>query len=423
MRPRSHRNRRRRRASATTAARPRLAVALLTPVFVVLLFAAVQATLWGHARTEARVAARDAAAQVARFDASPGDAQSSAQARLAGSPMTGVERVDLERSGSGGRHDHCDGTRDHRRDLASDQRDRSRPRRTDHPVTTRRRWIGDDGSSDALGMALIAPAALALAIAVLLISRGVDSRATAQSAAEAAAQAAAQQRNRGDAAGRCPAGRRSDVDRPVDLCLTQRSARWRLRPRRDDLGHRQLLDLDRRSRTRAVDAGGSAGVHRVRRDRSVPRGRPVTATPPTRTGDETRRATSATTAGPVSSPASPSCSPSRSSGWCGWLATSTAGSRTNRPRRRSHSRRLVQGPRRPGSTTSVAASSKASTRWQHAPPPGSTATQLFASYDVAGSVTSIEVDLAASKVIVTVTITDGSKTVIGVGAAEAVEVA
>lgn len=67
-----------------------LAVALLTPVFVVLLFAAVQATLWGHARTEARVAARDAAAQVARFDASPGDAQASVQARLAGSPMTEV---------------------------------------------------------------------------------------------------------------------------------------------------------------------------------------------------------------------------------------------------------------------------------------------------------------------------------------------
>lgn len=67
-----------------------LTVALLTPVFVVLLFAAVQATLWGHARTEARVAARDAAAQVARFDASPGDAQASAQARLAGSPMSGV---------------------------------------------------------------------------------------------------------------------------------------------------------------------------------------------------------------------------------------------------------------------------------------------------------------------------------------------
>lgn len=48
-------------------------------------------------------------------------------------------------------------------------------------------------------MALIAPAAIALAIAVLFVSRGVDTRATAQSAAEAAAQAAAQQRNLGDA--------------------------------------------------------------------------------------------------------------------------------------------------------------------------------------------------------------------------------
>lgn len=67
-----------------------LAVAVLAPVFVVLLFAAVQATLWGHARTEARVAARDAAAQVARFDTSPGDAVASAQARLADSPMSGV---------------------------------------------------------------------------------------------------------------------------------------------------------------------------------------------------------------------------------------------------------------------------------------------------------------------------------------------
>ena len=75
-----------------------LAVAILTPLFVVLLFAAVQATLWGHARTEARVAARDAAAQVARFDASAGDAVASARARLADSPMTGV---DVSISGGG----------------------------------------------------------------------------------------------------------------------------------------------------------------------------------------------------------------------------------------------------------------------------------------------------------------------------------
>lgn len=53
---------------------------------------------------------------------------------------------------------------------------------------------------------------------------------------------------------------------------------------------------------------------------------------------------------------------------------------------------------------------------------GSTATQLFASYGVSGTVASIEVDLAASKVIVTITIADGSKTVTGVGAAEAVVV-
>jgi len=68
-----------------------LAIALLTPVFVVMLFAAVQATLWGHARTEARVAARDTAAQVARFDASAGDAQFSARARLADSPLADVD--------------------------------------------------------------------------------------------------------------------------------------------------------------------------------------------------------------------------------------------------------------------------------------------------------------------------------------------
>lgn len=52
----------------------------------------------------------------------------------------------------------------------------------------------------------------------------------------------------------------------------------------------------------------------------------------------------------------------------------------------------------------------------------STASRLFASYRVMGAVTSVDVDLATSKVVVTVTITDGSKTVTGVGAAEAVEV-
>ncbi len=70
-----------------------LAVALLTPVFVVLLFAAVQAALWGHARTETRVAARDAAAQVARFGADTDAARTSAHARLAGSALNEVSVV------------------------------------------------------------------------------------------------------------------------------------------------------------------------------------------------------------------------------------------------------------------------------------------------------------------------------------------
>ncbi len=56
------------------------------------------------------------------------------------------------------------------------------------------RWRRDDGTSDALGLAFLAPAALGLALVILFLSRQVDSRAAAQSAAEAAAQAAAQER-------------------------------------------------------------------------------------------------------------------------------------------------------------------------------------------------------------------------------------
>lgn len=52
----------------------------------------------------------------------------------------------------------------------------------------------DTGSTDALGLALLAPAAIGLALVILLLGRGVDGRATAQSAAESAAQAAAQER-------------------------------------------------------------------------------------------------------------------------------------------------------------------------------------------------------------------------------------
>ena len=55
--------------------------------------------------------------------------------------------------------------------------------------------FGDRGSADALGLSLLAPAAIGLAVVIVFLGRGVDSRATVQSAAEAAAQAAAQERS------------------------------------------------------------------------------------------------------------------------------------------------------------------------------------------------------------------------------------
>ncbi|HSJ91513.1 MAG TPA: hypothetical protein VK917_05560 [Ilumatobacter sp.] len=43
-----------------------LTAVVLTPVFVVIAFAAFQAAMWSHARTEARVTARDVAVLVAQ---------------------------------------------------------------------------------------------------------------------------------------------------------------------------------------------------------------------------------------------------------------------------------------------------------------------------------------------------------------------
>ena len=54
----------------------------MTPVFVVLAFAAFQAAMWSHARTEARVVARDTAALIARSNVAAGDAASAASAVL-----------------------------------------------------------------------------------------------------------------------------------------------------------------------------------------------------------------------------------------------------------------------------------------------------------------------------------------------------
>jgi hypothetical protein len=70
------------RLTGTAGTATSLAVALLTPLFVVLAFAAFQAAIWSHARTEARVVARDTAALVARSGVTADDAVTSATAIL-----------------------------------------------------------------------------------------------------------------------------------------------------------------------------------------------------------------------------------------------------------------------------------------------------------------------------------------------------
>ena len=60
-----------------------LAITLLAPLATLLAFAAVQAALWSHARTEARVVARDTAALIGRGGVATDDARESARAVLA----------------------------------------------------------------------------------------------------------------------------------------------------------------------------------------------------------------------------------------------------------------------------------------------------------------------------------------------------
>jgi hypothetical protein len=72
----------RRRATGDRGAATSLSVALLTPMFVFLAFAAFQAAMWSHAQTEARVIARDTAALIARSAVPADDATASARAVL-----------------------------------------------------------------------------------------------------------------------------------------------------------------------------------------------------------------------------------------------------------------------------------------------------------------------------------------------------
>lgn len=85
---------RRRRATGDRGAATSLAIALLTPMFVFLAFAAFQAAMWSHAKTEARVIARDTAALIARSAVPADDATASARAVLeADTDLRNVEVV------------------------------------------------------------------------------------------------------------------------------------------------------------------------------------------------------------------------------------------------------------------------------------------------------------------------------------------
>ena len=64
-----------------------VSLVLMLPVLTLLLFAAVQAALWNHARTEARAMARATAALVARAGANPIDAERDAEANLSANDL------------------------------------------------------------------------------------------------------------------------------------------------------------------------------------------------------------------------------------------------------------------------------------------------------------------------------------------------
>ena len=69
-----------------------VSLVLMLPVLTLLLFAAVQAALWNHARTEARAMARATAALVARAGANPIDAERDAE-RFAPMETLGWDRA------------------------------------------------------------------------------------------------------------------------------------------------------------------------------------------------------------------------------------------------------------------------------------------------------------------------------------------
>ena len=72
-----------------------LSAVLLTPVFVIVAFAAFQAAMWSHARTEARVMAREVAVLVAQQGRDQDLIERSAEANLERTDTMSVVDVDI----------------------------------------------------------------------------------------------------------------------------------------------------------------------------------------------------------------------------------------------------------------------------------------------------------------------------------------
>ncbi len=335
-----------RRLRGDRGAATSLAVALLTPMFVFLAFAAFQAAMWSHARTEARVVARDTAALVARSGVAAGDARASATAILE------VRHRPAQRGGRRG-HERGRGRRDgHRRRTGhhpwhGERRlgHLCRADRGDHAMSrgAGQRWRRDAGSSDALGLALLTPAAIGLAVVIVFLGRGVDSRATVQSAAESAAQAAAQERSGPAAiAAAEEVGRAMLVD-PSSCSSPQVSVdSGRLPARRPGGRDRVVHRVGRRPRVDRPAFERTDHGNRLRRDRSAPRHRGGTVT-------TERRVRGDRGAGLVAGIAL-DLRVHVPRAWCGWREMSTGACRTGRRRSRSRSRPLDRAHSRRRST-------------------------------------------------------------------------
>lgn len=136
----------------------------------------------------------------------------------------------------------------------------------------------DRGAADAVGLVLIAPVAVGLAVLVVLLGRGVDARAQVRSAAAAAAQAAALERDAG-AAQRAASEAAAAMLVDVDACAAPSVAVDYPRPAvvggdvaaggivrvtlRCTVSGRGLELVDGRSRTEVVTATASLDAFRA----------------------------------------------------------------------------------------------------------------------------------------------------------------